>query len=117
MPQLVINPEASAAEQHEFVFAEPVEDALMDHLPGVSAVDDMLGLTDVELRKAVDRDVREELQHVRPLEAAFPVVGARRAVPLPVVNFHHSGGREQSAAADATGRHHAEPSGGRTATG
>src|SRR5713101_10079292 len=75
MPQLVINPEASAAEQHEFVFAEPVEDALMDHLPGVSAVDDMLGLTDVELRKAVDRDVREELQHVRPLEAAFPEEG------------------------------------------
>jgi hypothetical protein len=32
MPQLVVDPEASSTKQHEFIFAEPVEDALKTNI-------------------------------------------------------------------------------------
>src|SRR5262245_58783984 len=47
----------------------------MDYFSGIIAVNDMLGLTDGELRKAVNGNVCEELQDVRSLESAFPEEG------------------------------------------
>src|SRR5207249_6811728 len=47
-------------------------DAFVDHLTVVVAVDDVLGLMDGELREAVDRDVRKELQDIGPFEATLP---------------------------------------------
>jgi hypothetical protein len=73
--QFIIDPESSSAEDHEFLFAEPADDAFVDHLAGIVAVDHVLGLPDVKLREAIDRKVRQKSECIGPAQTPLPQPG------------------------------------------
>src|SRR3974390_2821900 len=52
--QLVVCPETSSAEQHELLAVEATDDAFVNDLPVLVAMDDMLRLADGEFSEDVD---------------------------------------------------------------
>ena len=72
MAQFVVDPKTAPAEQHEFVFAEPAHDSLVDDLAVGVAMDRVLGLSDREIGKAVDGQVGKQPERVAPTEAPLP---------------------------------------------
>ncbi len=66
--QIIVRPEAAAAEEHIFVVREAAQDAFMDDLAILVGVDEVLGLADREVREAVDRNVGQQSRGIGPVE-------------------------------------------------
>lgn len=59
------------------------ENALENDLARPVAVNDVLGLADIEFRKAVDGDIREQLERVGALETPLISLPRKQTAPLP----------------------------------
>ncbi|MDT4863731.1 hypothetical protein FQZ97_984500 [compost metagenome] len=75
LTQVVVDQETTTPKEHVVILAPPAENAFMDNLAVLVAVGHVLGLKDVELGEAIDRRIREQLEHVRPTVTALPQEG------------------------------------------
>jgi hypothetical protein len=72
MRELVVDPEAAPAEQHEFLVAKAAQNSFVDDFAGVIVVDHVLRLADGEFCEAIHRHIGKELENVRTAKTAFP---------------------------------------------